>query len=217
MSIKVYLVDDHTILRDGLRLLLGTEPDIEVVGEADNGRDAIVGVRETQPDVVIIDIAMPEMNGIDTAQQIGEENPQVHMVMLSMYSSTEHIFRSLQVGARGYLLKDSAGTEVVAAVRAVQAGRIYMSSQISDIVSDYYMRQQGAPDAPSPLERLTLREREVLQLVVEGRSSAEIAQRLSLSAKTVETYRSRMMQKLEIKDLPSLVKFAIQHGLTPLS
>ena len=217
MSIKVYLVDDHTILRDGLRLLLGTEPDIEVVGEADNGRDAIEEVRRTQPDVVIIDIAMPEMNGIDTAQQIGEDCPQVHMVMLSMYSSAEHIFRSLQVGARGYLLKDSAGTEVVAAVRAVHAGRIYLSTQISDIVSDHYMRQQGAPDSPSPLERLTLREREVLQLVVEGRSSAEIAQRLSLSAKTVDTYRSRMMQKLEIKDIPSLVKFAIQHGLTPLS
>ncbi len=217
MSIRVYLVDDHTILRDGLRLLLDTEPDIEVVGEADNGRDAIRGIHEMQPDVAIIDIAMPEMNGIDTAEQIGQECPHTHMLMLSMYSSTEHIFRSLQVGARGYLLKDSAGIEVVAAVRAVCAGRIYLSRQISDVVSEHYMRLHGAAESQSPLERLSLREREVLQLVVEGRSSAEIAQRLSLSAKTVDTYRSRLMQKLEIKDLPSLVKFAIQHGLTPLS
>jgi DNA-binding NarL/FixJ family response regulator len=159
---------------------------------------------------------MPELNGIEAVQGIGEVCSSTQIIILSMHSTTEHIFRALQAGARGYLLKESAGIEVVNAVRAVHAGHRYLSQKISDWLIDDYVRQRQDAEAISPLARLSPREREVLQLVVEGKSSAEIADALSLSVKTVETYRSRLMLKLGISDLPGLVKFAIQHGLTPL-
>jgi DNA-binding NarL/FixJ family response regulator len=216
MSITVFLADDHAVVRDGLRFLLDAQPDIEVIGDAADGRDAVRQVAQLCPDVVILDISMPELNGIEAATRIREICPSAHVIMLSMHSTTEHVFRALQAGARGYLLKESAGVEVANAVRAVLAGRRYLSQKISDQVFDDYVRQREAAAAKSPLARLSPREREVLQLVVEGKSSAEVADVLFLSPKTVETYRSRLMQKLGVSDLPSLVKFAIQHGLTPL-
>ncbi|MFQ5857358.1 MAG: response regulator [Anaerolineae bacterium] len=216
MSITVFLADDHAVVRDGLRFLLEAQPDISVIGDAANGRDAVRLVAQLCPDVVIMDIAMPELNGIEAARKIGEVCPSTQVIILSMHSTTEHIFRALQAGARGYLLKESAGIEVVNAVRAVHAGHRYLSPKISDGLIDDYVRQREAAGAKSPLARLSPREREVLQLVVEGKSSAEIADMLSLSLKTIETYRSRLMRKLGISDLPGLVKFAIQHGLTPL-
>ncbi len=216
MSITVFLADDHAVVRDGLRFLLEAQQDIEVVGDAANGREAVRLVTQLRPDVVILDIAMPELNGIEAAGQICEACPSSQIIILSMYSTTEHIFRALQAGARGYLLKESAGIEVVNAVRAVHAGRRYLSQKISDQVIDDYIHQREAAEERGPLARLSPREREILQLVVEGKSSVEIADVLFLSPKTVETYRSRLMQKLGIGDLPSLVKFAIQHGLTPL-
>jgi len=216
MSITVFLADDHAVVRDGLRVLLEAQPDIRVVGDAANGREAVRQLVRLRPDVAVIDIAMPELNGIEATQQIGEVCPSTQIIILSMHSTTEHIFRALQAGACGYLLKESAGIEVVNAVRTVHAGHRYLSQKISDRLIDDYLRQRQDAAAKSPLARLSPREREVLQLVVEGKSSAEIADTLSLSVKTVETYRTRLMHKLHISDLPGLVKFAIQHGLTSL-
>jgi len=216
MTITIFLADDHAVVRDGLRFLLEAQQDIDVVGDADNGRDAVHQVTQLQPDVVILDIAMPELNGIEAARQIREACPSTQIIILSMHSTSEHVFRALQAGARGYLLKESAGIEVVNAVHAVRAGQRYLSQKISDQVIDDYVSRREVFEVESPLARLSPREREILQLVVEGKSSADIAETLFLSPKTVETYRSRLMQKLDIGDLPSLVKFAIQHGLTPL-
>jgi RNA polymerase sigma factor (sigma-70 family) len=216
MSITAFLADDHAVVRDGLRFMLQAQKDIQVVGDAANGRDAVQRVLELRPDVVILDIAMPELNGIDAARQIHETCPSTRSIILSIHSTAEYVFRALQAGAHGYLLKETAGIEVVNAVRAVHAGHRYLSQKISDQVIDDYVRQRQASETDSPLARLSPREREILQLVVEGKTSAEIAHILSLSSKTVETYRSRLMEKLGIGDLPGLIKFAIQHGLTPL-
>jgi DNA-binding NarL/FixJ family response regulator len=216
MAIRVLLADDHAVVRDGLRFLLEAGGNITVVGEAADGRQAVRQVQALLPDVVVMDIAMPELNGIEATQQIRQACPSTQVVILSMYATKEHILRALRAGANGYLLKESAGQEVVDAIRAVRAGRRYLSQSIAETVIDDYVHERQAPPAQSPLERLSSREREVLQLVVEGKSSTEIAEILYLSPKTVETYRSRLMQKLGLSDLPSLVKFAIQHGLTPL-
>jgi len=216
MSIKVFLADDHTVVRDGLRFLLEAQPDITVVGDAADGREAVRRVELLHPEVVIMDIAMPELNGIEAAQQICEVCPSTRVVILSMHSTSEHIFRAFQAGVCGYLLKESAGVEVVNAVRAVHTGQRYLSQKISNQVLDDYMRQREIADARSPLAALSPREREVLQLVVEGKSSADIAGILFISPNTVDTYRSRLMRKLDVSDLPGLVKFAIQHGLTSL-
>jgi DNA-binding NarL/FixJ family response regulator len=216
MNISVYIADDHAIVRDGLRILLDEQPDIEVVGDAADGRETVRQVTELTPDVVIMDINMPELNGIEATRQIMENCPSTRVVILSMFATQEHIFRALQAGARGYLLKESAGIEVVNAVRQVMLGHRYLSQKISEDVIDDYVRLRDQAMDEDPLSRLSPREREVLQLVVEGKSSAEIAEALFLSPKTVETYRSRLMQKLEIHDIPGLVKFAIQHGLTSL-
>ena len=211
--IRVILADDHAVVRDGLRVLLEAQADLEVVGGAPNGRQAVRLVQELHPDVVVMDIAMPELNGIEATQQIHDAAPSTQVLVLSMHSTTEHIFRALQAGARGYLLKDSAGAEVVDAVRVVHAGRRYLSQKIASTVVDDYISERHRA---SPLDSLSPRERQILQLVAEGKSSAEAAAMLFLSPKTVDTYRSRMMQKLDIDDLPALVKFAIQHGVTQL-
>lgn len=216
MTITLFLADDHAVVRDGLRFLLEAQEDIKVIGDADNGRDAVRQVTQLAPDVVILDIAMPELNGIEAAAQIHEACPSTQIIILSMHSTNEHVFRALRAGARGYLLKESAGVEVVKAIHVVHAGRRYLSQKISDQVIDDYVSQRETIEEESPLARLSSREREILQLVVEGKSSADIAETLFLSPKTIETYRSRLMQKLGIGDIPSLVKFAIQHGLTPL-
>ena len=211
--IRIVLADDHAVVRDGLRVLLQAQPDFEVVGDAANGREAMRLTQQLHPDVVVMDIAMPELNGIEATLQIHDVAPATQVLILSMHSTTEHIFRALHAGARGYLLKDSAGAEVVDAVRVVHAGRRYLSPKIaSTVIDDYISERQRA----SPLDSLSRRERQILQLVAEGKSSAEAAAMLFLSPKTVDTYRSRMMQKLDIDDLPTLVKFAIQHGVTQL-
>jgi DNA-binding NarL/FixJ family response regulator len=211
--IRILLADDHPVVRDGLRALLATQPDMEVIGEAANGREALGLARRVHPDVVVMDIAMPELNGIETTLLMHESFPEPRVLILSMHSTTEHIFRALQSGARGYLLKDSAGTEVVSAIRAVHAGGRYLSQKITASVVDDYIAERHRV---SPLETLSGRERQILQLVAEGKSSAEVATILFLSPKTVDTYRSRLMNKLHLSDLPSLVKFAIQNGLVAL-
>jgi DNA-binding NarL/FixJ family response regulator len=213
MTISVFLVDDHRVLRDGLGVLLDSQDDIEVVGEAEDGKKAIDGITRKKPNVAVMDITMPELNGIEAAQIIHETQPDTGIVILSIHSDIEHIFRALQAGAQGYLLKESAGAEVISAVRAVYLGRRYLSPSIRDAIMDTYLHNQ---QEHSPLDLLSRREREVLQLSVESHSSAAIAKKLNLSPKTIETYRSRLMGKLGVRDLLELVRFAIKHGITPL-
>ena len=211
MTIRVMLADDHAIVREGLRALLASSPGISVVAEVGNGREALRRCEELAPDVLVMDVSMPDLNGIEAARMIREKCPATRIVMLSMHSSVEHVFRAFDAGASGYVLKDSASTEVMTAVRTAHAGGRYLSPALEHIGRDPRFTEGRA----SPLDSLSARERQVLQLVVEGKSSAEIAGIVHLSPKTVETYRSRLMKKLGVGDVPSLVKFAIQHGLTP--
>jgi DNA-binding NarL/FixJ family response regulator len=211
LKIRVLLADDHAMMRDGLQALLQTAADIEVVGSVGNGREALARTISLKPDVVIMDVTMPDMNGIEAASLMREKHPQIRIVMLSMHSSSEHVYRALKAGAAGYLLKESAGEEIISAVRAVHAGRSFMSTALESLER----RSTSRPEGTGPLASLSTRERQVLQLVVEGRSSAEIAALVHLSPKSVDTYRSRLMKKLGITDVTGLVKFAIQHGLTP--
>jgi DNA-binding NarL/FixJ family response regulator len=213
MTIKVLLADDHAVVRDGLRMVLHTQKDIEVIGDAADGLEASRQAIDLNPDVVVMDIAMPMLNGVEATEQIRDRCPDTEVLVLSVHSDAEHVFRALQAGALGYLLKESAGAEVIDGVRCVHAGRRYLGRKIADTVINDYIRQRHTV---SPLESLSPRERQILQLVVEGRTSVEAAEALSISPKSVETYRSRMMQKLGICDMPSLVKFAIQHGITTL-
>lgn len=212
MPIEVLIVDDHAVVRDGLRLLLESHPDIVVVGEAANGRDAVAEAQRHRPDVVLLDIAMRDLNGIEAARQIREQCPATQIVMLSMHANEEYIARALQAGALGYVLKEAPGAEVVAAINTAYTGGRFLSEKVAE--AERLMRSRRR--SSELLGLLSDREREVLQLLVEGRSSAQIAGILMLSPKTVETYRSRLRQKLRLSDVPSLVKFAIQHGLTPL-
>jgi DNA-binding NarL/FixJ family response regulator len=205
MTISVLVADDHAVMRDGLKAVLEAAG-MRVVAQAADGRAAVRRALETLPDVVLLDIAMPGLNGIEAAAQLREKCPATRIVMLSMHSTSEHVHRALDAGASGYLLKESAAAEIVAAVRSVHAGKQYLSAAVAGLE-----RRPGA----SPLARLSARERQVLQLVVEGRSSAEIAATVHLSPKSVDSYRSRLMKKLGVADVPALVKFALLHGLTP--
>lgn len=215
MSITVFLADDHRMVREGFCLLLKTQPDIEVTGESGDGRDAVRQVMKMPPHIVLMDISMPELNGIEATRQICESCPSTKVIILSMYSTSQHIFRALKAGARGYILKESAGDDVIRAIRTVHGGRIFLCDEISELVVTEYINRR-TPEADDLLSSLSARELEILQLVAEGKSNGRIAELLFLSTKTVETYRSRLMQKLHITDLPGLVRFAILHGLVPL-
>lgn len=214
MTVRILIADDHPLVRDGLRMILEAQEDFKVVGEAFNGREAISRAAALRPDVIIMDIAMPELNGIEASHSICGLLPDVKILILSMHYSTELCFRALQSGAQGYILKESAGEEVVAAVYSVVRGRRYFGTGVTDPFEthgvDCHKRLK------SPLESLSHREHEIFQLVVEGKSSTEIAALLSLSPKSIDTYRSRLMHKLGITSLPSLVSFALQHGITPI-
>jgi DNA-binding NarL/FixJ family response regulator len=214
MTISVFLADDHQVMRDGLRTLIEAQPDLKVVGESGDGRETVRAIGRLKPDVVLMDIAMPGLNGIEAARQIRRKYPFVEVVVLSMYTTTEHVYRALEAGARGYLLKECAGHEVVTALRAAKEGRRFLSGKISERDVEDHRRRRAAGKSASPLERLSPREREILQLVVEGKSSAAIAKIVFLSPKTVETYRSRLMKKLDVDDLPALIKYAVANGLT---
>ena len=213
-KIRILLADDHQILREGLRYILDTQADMKVIGEASDGRQAVKEAKRVNPDVLIIDIAMPELNGIEAARQILALYPSIKIIILSMHYSTEHIYQALQAGAMGFLIKDAAGKELMQAVRAVYGGHRYLSERVDEILIEDYVMQRRKIQPQSPLESLSPREREILQLVVEGKTSPAIAEILFISPKTVETYRSRLMHKLGLKDTAGLVKFAIAQGLT---
>jgi DNA-binding NarL/FixJ family response regulator len=210
MTTTVLLADDHAVLRDGLTALFERSEDIRVVGTAGNGRDAIDAAQRLRPDIVVMDISMPELDGVEATRHILAKCPGTRVLILSMYLSAEHIHRCLQAGARGYVLKDSAGDEVIEAVRALRAGRRYLSYRITEtMIEDILVGESKV----SPLDSLSLRERDVLQLVVDGYTNSAIAQKLSLSPKTVETHRARIMKKLNVKDTVDLVKFAMRHRI----
>lgn len=211
MTIRVLIADDHKVVADGLGLLLKAHGDIEVIDQVRSGREAVRRTVESQPDVVLMDSDMPDMNGIEATRLIRERCPDVRVLMLSVHADPLHIVRALRAGASGYVPKSSAGSDVVAAIRAVHAGKRYLHPTIEQEVLEQLVEPQAAED---PVERLSARERQVLQMIAEGKAVADIALALSLSARTVETYRARLMEKLDIHDVPALVKFAIRNGLT---
>lgn len=212
MSIKILLVDDLKITRQGLRALLDKEPDMEVVGEADEGRAALKLVRELSPNVVIMDVGMPDMNGIEASRHILNKFSNVKIIVLTIHADTMIIAKMFKSGVSAYLLKDCALEELLCAVRTVMAGKIYLGSTISSVVVDDYLRRLEKTDF-SNLEILTNREREVLQLIAEGTSTKQIALKLHISAKTVETHRRQIMIKLDIHSVAELTKYAIKKGL----
>lgn len=211
MKIKILLVDDHRIVRQGLRALLEKETDIEVVSDACSGRDAVLLAGELLPDVIVLDVAMPDMNGIDAARRIVADHPDSSILALSMIGDKRFVYEMFSVGVKGYLLKDCAADELVRAIRAVHHGEMYISSQIAGIVIKDFIKQipEASPD-------LTSREREVLQLIAEGKNAKEIAFILKLSSKTVDTFRQSIMKKLGLKSVAELTKYAIREGLTSL-
>jgi DNA-binding NarL/FixJ family response regulator len=214
MTVRLLIADDHAVVREGLRLILSAQPDFEVVGEAATGREAVALAQRLKPDVVLMDISMPELNGLDATLALATDDGPPRIIVLSMHASSEYVFEAFRAGARGYLVKESAGREVVEAIREVWHGRRYVSPRIASEVIEDYIHARADAGVKSPLERLSSRERQVLQYVVDGRSSAEIGRLLNLSPKTVETYRSRLMRKLGVENVAHLVRFAIEHGVT---
>ena len=206
------MVDDHGIVRDGLTVLLEQHANMKVVGTAATGKQAVLVAEKLKPDVVVMDLMLPELSGVDATERILKLLPQTRVVVLSVCHTSEHVFCALRAGARGYVLKEAAGAELVRAVTAVALGERFLSPRITDVIIEGLL-SSSAPH--SPLERLSGREREVLHLTVAGSSSAEIAERLSLSRRTVDTYRSRVMEKLGVPDLTGLIHFAIEHAMTP--
>ncbi|MCI0390917.1 MAG: response regulator transcription factor [Acidobacteria bacterium] len=209
--IRVLLADDHTLVRAGLRSLLESLPGIEVVAEAGDGREALRLVATLHPHIALMDIAMPELNGLEAAALLAKESPDTRVIILSMHASEEYVVRALRASAAGYLLKDSGIAELELAVKAVARGETYLSPLTSKHVITDYVRRIGGE--ASLLEQLTPRQREVLQLIAEGHSTKAIAQKLSLSVKTVETHRAQLMERLDIHDLAGLVRYAIRAGL----
>lgn len=213
MPVRIIIADDHTILRKGLRLLLEREPDFRVVGEGSDGREAIALVDSLHPDIAILDIAMPSLNGIEAASRITAENEHTAVLILSMHSDEAYVLRALKAGARGYLLKDSAESDLVGAVRALSGGKAFFSPAVSRVLADDYVRQVRQRGLVDPYDSLTARERELLQLVTELKSTKEIATLLNLSPHTVDTHRGNLMSKLNLHSIPELILYAVRKGV----
>ena len=211
--VRIVLADDHTVMRNGLRLLLERQPNLKVVGEAADGRQAVALSESANPDVVIMDIGMPNLNGIEAARQIVTHNPRTAIAILSMHSDESYVIRALKAGARAYLLKDSAEADLLAAVRALTEGKSFFSPAISKILVEDYMRQLESRGAEDTYELLTNREREILQLLAEGRTNKEVANMLNLSLYTVETHRTHILQKLNLHSVPELILYAVRKGI----
>ena len=211
-EIRILLADDHAVIRSGLRLVLEREPGFRVVAEAADGKDAIRLAAEHTPDVAVLDVAMPNLNGIEAARQITAAE-RTSVIMLSMHSDEGYVLRALNVGARGYLLKESPEEDLIAAVKAVHAGKAYFSPAISRVLVDDYVRQMRKRGLEDSYEVLTAREREILQLLAEGKSNKDVAGRLGLSTYTVETHRGNLMEKLNLHSMPELILYAVRKGI----
>jgi DNA-binding NarL/FixJ family response regulator len=209
--VRVLLADDHTLVRAGIRALLNELPGVQVVAEAGDGREAVDLAKAHQPNLILMDISMKGLNGIEATAQVKRELPDVRVIILSMHASEEHVAQALRAGASGYMLKDAATQELALAVAAVMRGEAYLSPLISKQVVDSYVQRRGADNGP--LDMLTSRQRQILQLIAEGKSTKQIAHLLSLSVKTVETHRAQLMERLEIRDVPGLVRYAVRVGL----
>lgn len=211
--VRVLLADDHKLIRAGLVLVVQQQPDLSVIGEADDGRQAVQLVESLRPDVVVMDIGMPNLNGIEAARQITASRPGTAVVILSMHADEGYVLRALKAGARAYLLKDSATTDLVQAIRAVVEGKSFFSPAVSKVLLQDYMRKLQRSGAEDSYDLLSPREREVLQLVAEGQSNKEVANLLNLSTYTVETHRAKIMQKLNLKGVPELILYAVRKGI----
>lgn len=209
----VLLVDDHTVIRAGIKLLLERHRDWQVVGEAADGREALKAVEKLRPDVVVMDLAMPNLNGMEATRQLLSTHPKTSVVVLSMHSDEGYVLRALKAGARGYVLKDSTETDLIDAVKAVLAGKSYFSPAVSRLLVEDYTRQLRDRDLEDTFELLTNREHEVLQLAAEGKSNKEIAGLLNLSVYTVETHRKNIMEKLNLHSVPELILYAVRKGV----
>jgi len=211
--IRILLADDHAILRDGIRALLSDETDLNVVGEAENGRQAVEQARALRPDIVIMDIGMPLLSGLEATTQIRRDVPEARVLILTMHQNEEYLARVLAAGASGYVLKDVAGRELVSAIRQVAGGEAFFSPSMTKTLTSLYLHSLEAERTHDPYSDLTIREREVLQLVAEGFTNHQIAEMLKLSIKTVKTHRLHLMQKLDLHDRTELVKYAFQKGI----
>lgn len=212
-KIRIVLADDHQLFRKGLRALLEQQPDLTVVAEAKDGREAVAAVQSQKPDVLVVDVGMQNLNGIEAARQLTESHSEAAIVILSMHSDESYVLRALKAGAKGYLLKDSAEDDLISAIHAVTNGKSFFSPAVSKVLLDDYMRKLQKLGAEDPYDLLTPREREILQLVVEGKSNKDVANLLNLSVYTVETHRSNIMEKLNLKGVPELMLYAVRKGI----
>jgi len=213
MPIRILVADDHAIVRDGLRALLERQNDMAIAGEASDGRECVRLAEELSPDVVVMDIAMPNMNGMEATRRILAANPQTHVVILSMHQDESYVLGSLKAGAKGYLLKDSVRADVVDAIRAVQQGRSFLTRKISRMLQEDYVREMESRGLEDSFDLLTEREREILQLVAEGRTNKEVAAVLNISPTTVETHRTHILQKLGLHSVAELILYAVRKGV----
>ncbi len=212
-SVRILVVDDHTIVRQGLKALLEAQPGFQVVGEADNGREAVKKAQELSPEVVIMDIAMPILNGLEATRQIKRVLPETKVIALTMYNDEEYVFQILKSGASGYLIKETAVNELITAIRSIRMGNPFFSPAISRKIMESYLREDAEKKPKGESDKLTNREKEVLQLIAEGYTNNEIGNLMNISVKTVETHRAHIMSKLDIHDVAGLIKYAIKKGL----
>lgn len=212
-KIRILIADDHKLMRSGLRLLIEQQPALSVVGEASDGREAVSLATSLRPDVAVVDISMPTLNGIEAAHQITQSHEEIGVIILSMHADEGYVLRALKAGAKGYLLKDSAESDLILAIRAVADGKSFFSPRVSRVLLDDYVRKLKRSGAEDAYDLLTPREREILQLVAEGKSNKEVANLLNLSVYTVETHRANLMQKLHLKSIPELTLYAVRKGI----
>jgi DNA-binding NarL/FixJ family response regulator len=213
VSIRILLADDHTVVREGMRALLERQPDMTVVAEAADGRESVTLVEEQSPDIVLMDVAMPGMNGIEATRRIVTSSPRTSVVILSMHQDESYVLRALKAGAKGYLLKDSPQADVVAAIRAVSQGRSFLSRKISRMLQEDYVQELESQGLEDSYDLLTDREREILQLLAEGRANKEVASLLNIGLTTVETHRGHILQKLGLHSVPDLILYAVRKRL----
>ncbi|GCE06604.1 MULTISPECIES: response regulator [Dictyobacter] len=213
MKIRILLADDHTILRAGLKMMLNAQPDMEVVGEAQDGRQAIQEAQRLQPDVILMDITMPDINGIEATKQIRRLLPDIRILVLTMHEHDEYVFQALRAGAAGYMLKEAADTELITAIHVIKSGQFYLSPTAQSVVVGDYLQRVRTGEERDSYSSLTEREREILKLVAEGHTNNQIAERLIISPKTVDTHRTHIMDKLNLHSRAELVKYAMRRGL----